>query len=147
LGTSRGVLKWVDHFPNTATLNRVWQKTLASHTRGIGQTLPKTFQYQRKRFHSPTSFDIFISKSFQRVWLQRRLRFLTSLLFTPKPAGPGLFESAKIKSREVSHGAFSSAFAKASGSPSEPSRLQALRFTFHCTACNCGAFVRRGSSC
>jgi hypothetical protein len=34
LGKSRGVLKWVDHFQNTATLNRVRQKTLAGRTRG-----------------------------------------------------------------------------------------------------------------
>ena len=33
----------------------------ATHA-GIGQTLPKTFQYQRKRFRSPPFVDIFIEK-------------------------------------------------------------------------------------
>jgi hypothetical protein len=45
-----GVLMWVDHFPNTATLNRVWQKTLAGHTRGDWPSTSENLPISKKAF-------------------------------------------------------------------------------------------------
>ena len=146
MGTSRGVLRCFDHFPNTATLNRVWRKHSQATRVGIGHTLPKTFQYQRKRFRSPPSVDIFISKSFQRIRLQRPLRFLTSLLLVLS-AGPlrSTSMSPSGSTKRSMHASMVSSFRQlgcrrllprqkiVTTSPSEavgcnPLRLQAKRF-------------------